>query len=166
MKKDFSPGSNPECHTLRKAIHERIAHSSVWPRCECPWSAQYSDGFHGRRLSGTNRPTWNEFPAEHFLFRPRTFGHFFCWISALAFSCPKKPSRLIRRKSESEKDGLLSVHRKSIGIPRGLPSNISYFIINIQSHAEKKKERLLVSFHFLKKNGRGWGFEGLPTFFN
>lgn len=29
MKKDLSPGSDPECHTLLKAIHERIAHSSL-----------------------------------------------------------------------------------------------------------------------------------------
>lgn len=118
MKKDFSPGSNPECHTLGKAIHERIAHSSVWPRCECPWSAQYSDGFHGRRLSGTNRPPL-------FRFRSITSSlslipfylsssdvRTFCWISELAFSCPKKPSRLIRRKSESEKDGLLSIENR------------------------------------------------------
>ncbi|GKG20930.1 hypothetical protein Tco_0380731, partial [Tanacetum coccineum] len=47
------------------------------------------------------------------------------------------------------------IHRKSIGIPRGLPSLLIYicfyFIINIQSHANKKNERLLVSFHFLQK---------------
>ncbi len=101
MKKDFSPSSDPKCHTLLKAIHERIAHSSVWPRCECPWSARYSDGFHGRRLTGTNTPTWNEFPAEHFFFSSsdvRTF----CSIPALAFSCPE-PSRLIKKKVKARK---------------------------------------------------------------
>jgi hypothetical protein len=44
------------------------------------------------------------------------------------------------------------IDRNSTGI--AFSSNIYicfYFIINIQSHANKKNERLLVSFHFLKK---------------
>lgn len=67
----------------------------------------------------------------------------FCSIPALAFSCPET-SRLIGRKSESEKDGL---HRKSIGIPRGLPSN-SYEAITdgkLAVSAGKKAELTLNS---------------------
>jgi len=153
IKEDlFLPGNPKWGHTLRKAIHERIAHSSVWPRCSCPWSARYSDGFHGRRLSGTNRPTWNEFPAEHFFFRPRTF----CSMEALAFSCPE-PSRLIGRKSESEKDGLLSIGKR-ISFPGDcLNIDVLYCIIN-NIPCLKKNERLLVR--------TSWGSSSFPTCFN
>jgi hypothetical protein len=154
MKKDLSPGSDPECHTLLKAIHERIAHSSLWPRCECPWSARYSDGFHGRRLTGTNTPTWNEFPAEHFFFRPRTFGPF-VWFRHLR-SHARNPRDWLGERAKARKMDCYpsEIDRNSTGI--AFSSNIYiyicfYFIINIQSHANKKNERLLVSFHFLKK---------------
>lgn len=152
MKKDFSPGSNPECHTLRKAIHERIAHSSVWPRCECPWSAQYSDAFHGRRLSGTNRPTWNEFsPRNIFSFVLGRSDILFVGFRHLRSHARRNPRDWLGERAKARKmDCLLSIENR-IEFPGDcLIILVLSFIINIQSHANKKKERLLVSFHFLK----------------
>lgn len=90
---------------------------------------------------------------------PRSIFSFVLGRSDLLFdsgTCVLMPGTLATDwEKERKRERWIVIHRKSIGIPRGLPSLLIYicfyFIINIQSHANKKNERLLVSFHFLQK---------------